>query len=151
MRENCEFSLWVAQMKGGGSRRLEMVIVYKNANMLSWTNSLILIRKIITSDMDDWGFCFRTVLIANNVCLLSKEANPCITAEDVRKCKRFAKSHGGAVFDKLAHSIAPSIHGHEYIKKAVLCMLLGGLEKHLPNGTRLRGCLWSPCFSWIWT
>lgn len=84
---------------------------------------------------------FRTVLIANHVQVLNKEVDFLFTSEDVKKIKKFAHSKQGGtnVFDTLAHSIAPSIHGHEYIKKAVLCMLLGGVEKILPNGTRLRG------------
>ena len=81
---------------------------------------------------------FRTVLIANNVVLLSKEVTPNITGEDVQKCKKFSKQKGD-VFQMLAKSLAPSIHGHDYIKKSLLCQLLGGVEKNLPNGTRLRG------------
>ena len=81
---------------------------------------------------------FRTVLIANNVVLLSKEVTPNITGEDVQKCKKFSKQKGN-VFEMLAKSLAPSIHGHEYVKKALLCQLLGGVEKNLANGTRLRG------------
>merc|ERR1712142_1143783 len=81
---------------------------------------------------------FRTVLIANNVALISKEVTPNITGEDVQKCKKFSKQKG-SVFDILSKSLAPSIHGHEYIKKALLCQLLGGVEKNLANGTRLRG------------
>lgn len=82
---------------------------------------------------------FRTILIANNVQILNKEVDFLFTSEDVKKIKKFAHQKQGDVFDVLAGSLAPSIHGHDYIKKAVLCMLLGGVEKHLPNGTRLRG------------
>lgn len=36
-------------------------------------------------------------------------------------------------------SLAPNVHGHDYIKKAILCMLLRGNEKVLNNGTRIKG------------
>ena len=51
--------------------------------------------------------------------------------------RRFAKTPN--VFTKIAKSMAPSIHGHLYSKKALLAMLLGGTEKILKNKTRLRG------------
>ncbi|KAH3709484.1 DNA replication licensing factor MCM3-like [Dreissena polymorpha] len=82
---------------------------------------------------------FRTILLANNVQLMSKEVSPTFSAEDVAKIKKFSRQKNIDVFDVLGKSLAPSIHGHEYIKKAVLCMLLGGTEKVLANGSRLRG------------
>uniref|UniRef100_A0A8C4QA97 DNA replication licensing factor MCM3 n=1 Tax=Eptatretus burgeri TaxID=7764 RepID=A0A8C4QA97_EPTBU len=82
---------------------------------------------------------FRTILIANNVKLMSKEVALQFGASDVTKIKRFCSSNSKTVFDVLAHSLAPSIHGHEYIKRAILCLLLGGNEKVLENGTRIRG------------
>lgn len=81
---------------------------------------------------------FRTVLLANNIVLMNKEVSPHISTDDVVKCKKFSKQKGD-VFEVLSKSLAPSIHGHAYIKKALLCQLLGGVEKVLPNGTRLRG------------
>nr|XP_037277703.1 DNA replication licensing factor MCM3-like [Rhipicephalus microplus] len=81
---------------------------------------------------------FRSVLISNNIRLLSKEVAPNISVEDVNKCKAISRQKGN-VFEILARSLAPSIHGHEFIKRALLCLLLGGVEKVLPNGTRLRG------------
>lgn len=81
---------------------------------------------------------FRTIVIANNLTLLSKEANPTISREDITRCKNLAKNNKN-IFNVLAKSLAPSIHGHDYIKRAILCLLLGGVEKILPNGTRLRG------------
>ncbi|KAK3087981.1 hypothetical protein FSP39_013043 [Pinctada imbricata] len=82
---------------------------------------------------------FRTIMIGNNVQLLSKEVTPVFSAEDVAKIKKFGRQKNVDVFDVLGKSLAPSIHGHEYIKKAILCMLLGGTEKVLANGSRIRG------------
>lgn len=81
---------------------------------------------------------FRTVLITNNIQQISKEQSPHFSADDVAKIRKFSRQKKD-VFEELGKSLAPSIHGHEYIKKAVLCMLLGGNEKVLANGTRLRG------------
>jgi len=81
---------------------------------------------------------FRTILVANNVQQLSKEASPVFSGVDIANIKKFSKEKSD-VFEQLSKSMAPTIHGHEYIKKAVLCMLLGGVEKILENGTRIRG------------
>ncbi|KAM7395794.1 hypothetical protein PAMA_007197 [Pampus argenteus] len=82
---------------------------------------------------------FRTIMIACHVKQMSKEVAPLFSADDVAKIRKFCQSRSINVFDQLAHSLAPSIHGHEYIKKAILCMLLGGVEKVLENGSRIRG------------
>ncbi|XP_062412117.1 MCM3 minichromosome maintenance deficient 3 (S. cerevisiae), like isoform X2 [Sardina pilchardus] len=82
---------------------------------------------------------FRTILLVNNIKLMSKEIVPTFSADDVSKIKKFCKAHSKDVFERLSISLAPSIHGHEYIKKAILCLLLGGNETILENGTRIRG------------
>ncbi|KAG0518512.1 hypothetical protein BDA96_09G182200 [Sorghum bicolor] len=81
---------------------------------------------------------FRTVLIANNVSLLNKEANaPVYTREDLKRMKEISRRND--TFDVLGNSLAPSIYGHLWIKKAVVLLMLGGVEKNLKNGTHLRG------------
>ncbi|XVF23374.1 hypothetical protein REPUB_Repub13aG0032800 [Reevesia pubescens] len=81
---------------------------------------------------------FRTVFIANNVSLLDKEANaPIYNPEDLKNIKKIAERDN--TFDLLGNSLAPSIYGHSLIKKAVVLLMLGGMEKNLKNGTHLRG------------
>lgn len=85
---------------------------------------------------------FRTVIIANNIIQLSSKsgggvAQATITDTDIRNINKLSKKKN--VFELLSQSLAPSINGHDYIKKAVLLMLLGGMEKNLDNGTHLRG------------
>uniref|UniRef100_A0A8C4GEP6 DNA replication licensing factor MCM3 n=1 Tax=Dicentrarchus labrax TaxID=13489 RepID=A0A8C4GEP6_DICLA len=82
---------------------------------------------------------FRTIMIACHVKQMSKEVSPNFSADDVAKIRNFSRTRSINVFDQLSRSLAPSIHGHEYIKKAILCMLLGGVEKVLENGSRIRG------------
>ncbi|KAF4581844.1 DNA replication licensing factor mcm5 [Ophiocordyceps camponoti-floridani] len=43
------------------------------------------------------------------------------------------------LYNIMADCIAPSIYGNRDIKKAILCLLLGGSKKILPDGMRLRG------------
>ncbi|KAL3283583.1 hypothetical protein HHI36_006721 [Cryptolaemus montrouzieri] len=81
---------------------------------------------------------FRTIIIASNITQISKEATLSISSNDIMRCKKLV-NESKDIFGLLAKSLAPSIHGHEFIKKAILCLLLGGVEKNLPNGTRLRG------------
>lgn len=85
---------------------------------------------------------FKSLLIANNVVMLSTKANGSvsqahITDADIRNINKVSKKKD--VFDLLSQSLAPSIYGHEYIKKSILLMLLGGMEKNLENGTHIRG------------
>jgi DNA replication licensing factor MCM3 len=64
-------------------------------------------------------------------------AQTILTDGDIRAINTFAKKKGAV--EQLSQSLAPSIFGHEYIKKAILLMLLGGCEKNLANGTHIRG------------
>ncbi|RDW93550.1 MCM DNA helicase complex subunit MCM3 [Aspergillus mulundensis] len=85
---------------------------------------------------------FRTLVMANNIIQLSSKsgggiAQATITDTDIRNINKVSKKKH--LFELLSSSLAPSIHGHDYIKKAILLMLLGGMEKNLDNGTHLRG------------
>ncbi|KAI0508347.1 MCM2/3/5 family-domain-containing protein [Xylaria bambusicola] len=85
---------------------------------------------------------FKTVILANNIVLLSSKASggvatATITDTDIRNINKISKKKN--LLQLLSQSLAPSIYGHDYIKKAILLMLLGGMEKNLENGTHLRG------------
>ncbi len=55
--------------------------------------------------------------------------------------RRIAQGEHGETLDLLAKSMAPSIHGHENMKKGLVLLLLGGVEKLLETGTKIRGDL----------
>lgn len=87
---------------------------------------------------------FKTVILANSVYALHARLTGValqekLTDMDVRNINKLAREHDKKIFLILLHSLAPLIYGFEYIKKAVLLMMMGGVEKNLDNGTHLRG------------
>lgn len=76
---------------------------------------------------------FRTVLIANNIEKLREGPKVEMNAswEDA--------FHGLSRSRDIYRSIAPSIFGHDNIKKALALLLVGGNEVVMKNGSRIRG------------
>ncbi|KAG0044132.1 MCM DNA helicase complex subunit [Gryganskiella cystojenkinii] len=99
-------------------------------------------RTLGSRDAKSTSSTFKTVILANYITTFAGKAGngiaqPTITDTDIENIKKVAKRKNA--FDILSNSLAPSIYGHEYIKKAVFLMLLGGMEKNLTNGTHIRG------------
>ncbi|EFJ34058.1 hypothetical protein SELMODRAFT_406458 [Selaginella moellendorffii] len=47
--------------------------------------------------------------------------------------------HLPQIYERLVNSIAPTVFGHQEIKRAILLMLLGGVNKKTHEGIKLRG------------
>lgn len=43
------------------------------------------------------------------------------------------------LYSRMAKSLAPSVYGHEEVKRGLLLMLFGGITKETPEGMKLRG------------
>jgi DNA replication licensing factor MCM3 len=81
---------------------------------------------------------FHTVVLVNNILTLGRDVSHLsFSASDVRNIRSLAQRKD--ILNILGRSFAPSIHGHEEIKKALALQQLAGCEKNLENGTHLRG------------
>ncbi len=60
-----------------------------------------------------------------------------ISKDEVEKIRALGKEL--QVYNKVIHSIAPSIYGYEEVKEAMALQLFSGMPKTLPDGTRIRG------------
>ncbi|KAI5845290.1 MCM2/3/5 family-domain-containing protein [Morchella snyderi] len=47
--------------------------------------------------------------------------------------------HSDHIYSRLVNSLAPTVYGHEIIKKGLLLQLMGGVHKKTPEGMSLRG------------
>ncbi|KAI7973427.1 hypothetical protein EIK77_008336 [Talaromyces pinophilus] len=59
---------------------------------------------------------------------------------DSRTIKRMEQyKNSGQLYEYLARSIAPEIYGHLDVKKALLLLLIGGVNKDMADGMHIRG------------
>mmetsp|Transcript_24201 Transcript_24201/g.81586 ORF Transcript_24201/g.81586 Transcript_24201/m.81586 type:complete len:862 (+) Transcript_24201:205-2790(+) len=97
---------------------------------------------------------FKTVVLANSLATRGTDsAAVALTARDVENIKAVAvlveeerprrdrdfATGFGRMLRALAAAFSPSIFGHDQIKMALVMQLIGGAEKNLVGGTRLRG------------
>lgn len=81
---------------------------------------------------------FATILEANHVVKSHDQlAGFRLTEEDEREIR--ALSRDPRIVEKIVHSIAPSIYGHEDIKTAVALSLFGGVSKEAQGKHSIRG------------
>ncbi|WP_297503018.1 MCM2/3/5 family DNA replication licensing factor [Thermococcus sp.] len=81
---------------------------------------------------------FKKVLEVNHIEQLSKEIEELeISPEDEQKIRELARRKD--IVDAIVDSIAPAIWGHRTVKKGIALALFGGVQRNLPDGTKLRG------------
>lgn len=87
----------------------------------------------------DNGFpVFATVIIANHLLVKdSKQVVSSLTDEDVQIIQRLSKEP--RVAERIINSIAPSIYGHNYVKRSLALALFGGESKNPGEKHKLRG------------
>ncbi|KAE8742356.1 hypothetical protein FOCC_FOCC012043 [Frankliniella occidentalis] len=87
----------------------------------------------------DQGFpVFATVILANFLLVKDcKQIVQSLTDEDVSAIQKLAKDH--RIGDRIVASMAPSIFGHDYIKRALALALFGGESKNPGQKHKLRG------------
>lgn len=82
----------------------------------------------------DYDICIN----ANNIIPMDESFEDInITEEDERAIKELAADP--EIISKMVKSIAPSIWGHEGVKKALALQLFGGVKKLRSDGTKMRG------------
>ncbi|CAL4189203.1 unnamed protein product [Meganyctiphanes norvegica] len=85
------------------------------------------------------GLLSDTYLEAHSIVKMNKTEDDELGAEEMTETeiKQIAEED---FYDKLATSIAPEIYGHEDVKKALLLLLVGGVDCN-PNGMKIRGSI----------
>jgi DNA replication licensing factor MCM2 len=81
---------------------------------------------------------FNTVIIANHISKREdKESSSALTDDDIKAIRTL--SQDAHISDRIFASVAPSIYGHEDIKRGLALALFGGESKNPGQKHRIRG------------
>lgn len=80
---------------------------------------------------------FRSFLLATGVQQVKSLGEIKMGGKEIKNAKALSKQKD--FLKIMGRSIAPGIEGHDYEKQGILMLLVGGLEKKLDNGTKIRG------------
>ncbi|KAK3747492.1 hypothetical protein QZH41_011365, partial [Actinostola sp. cb2023] len=86
------------------------------------------------------GLLSDTFLEAHRIVLMNKTEDDELGTEELSDEEIKALSEEADFYNKLASSLAPEIYGHEDIKKALLLLLVGGVDC-TPHGMKIRGSI----------
>ncbi len=81
---------------------------------------------------------FDIYLECNSIEIAEKEFEEVVIDEKAEE-EILALSHDPTIYQKITHSIAPTIYGNEDVKEAISLQLFGGITKEMPDGSHLRG------------
>ncbi|NHN49991.1 minichromosome maintenance protein MCM [Halostella sp. JP-L12] len=92
------------------------------------------LEKYVPDDADDGTYDVRAK--ANNIQKQETDLEDLdITDEDLERIREIANNNP---HQTLVNSFKPSHHGDESVKEALVLQLFGGVEKHTPDGARIR-------------
>lgn len=85
------------------------------------------------------GLLSETYIEAHEIARVNKTETDADPADDQAILDEIRKLHDSEnCYDRLSSSIAPEIYGHEDLKKALLLLLIGGVDRS-PYGMKIRG------------
>jgi len=84
------------------------------------------------------GLLSDTYLEAHRIVKMSKAEDEINDDTEISADELMELSSDGEFYEKLSSSIAPEIYGHEDVKKALLLLLVGGVDRQ-PAGMKIRG------------
>ncbi|XP_041093315.1 DNA replication licensing factor MCM7 [Polyodon spathula] len=83
------------------------------------------------------GLLSETYLEAHRIIMMNKSEDDELGSEELSE-EELRQITEEDFYEKLASSIAPEIYGHEDVKKALLLLLVGGVDQ-TPKGMKIRG------------